>query len=446
VIEGFYGQPWTAAVRREVVEFLAPRGMNAYVYAPKHDPFHRDRWRESPPPDEVDTLHDLAAECASAGVRFGFCLSPGLDFDGTDADHELLWKRLEPSVEAGVDWLVLAFDDIEMPPEAGGVHAEASARVLDQLRARHPDGHLSVVPTDYVGSRPTPYLDALVAGLPDDVDVMWTGRTIVSPTISTEEASARRDASGGHPVLIWDNYPVNDGIMKPALHLGPLTGRDADLADAAVGLLANPMPQGRASLVALATAMAYAVDPASYDPATAWDDAVSAVAERHDAPWLRSLALACSSSALTDPTSLDLHRLIDADDLDAIRSRMTDSRRDAAAIRAAAEAGAPLAVEVQPWAEQMEREAVAGLEAVEVLSGGRRDERDVVLHSMVMVQTWHEARSGPRIAFGPRLACYPALVQAGDTLAVDPDGVVVEGGSAIDRLCRQALARLGRAA
>ncbi|HEY4397239.1 MAG TPA: beta-N-acetylglucosaminidase domain-containing protein, partial [Acidimicrobiia bacterium] len=43
VIEGFYGRPWSLTDRLEMIEFLAERGMNAYVYAPKSDPKHRDR-------------------------------------------------------------------------------------------------------------------------------------------------------------------------------------------------------------------------------------------------------------------------------------------------------------------------------------------------------------------------------------------------------------------
>jgi hyaluronoglucosaminidase len=46
VIEGFYGPPWSHDARLEVVEFLAGYAMNAYVYAPKSDPKHRERWRD----------------------------------------------------------------------------------------------------------------------------------------------------------------------------------------------------------------------------------------------------------------------------------------------------------------------------------------------------------------------------------------------------------------
>ena len=35
IVEGFYGTPWSHEARLDAITFLAPRGLNAYVYAPK---------------------------------------------------------------------------------------------------------------------------------------------------------------------------------------------------------------------------------------------------------------------------------------------------------------------------------------------------------------------------------------------------------------------------
>ena len=45
VIEGYYGRPWTQAQRLELIDFLADRGMNTFVYGPKDDPLVRRDWR-----------------------------------------------------------------------------------------------------------------------------------------------------------------------------------------------------------------------------------------------------------------------------------------------------------------------------------------------------------------------------------------------------------------
>jgi hyaluronoglucosaminidase len=55
-IEGFYGSPWTQQERLDQLDFYGRFKLNTYVYAPKDDPYHRDRWREPYPADLVAGL------------------------------------------------------------------------------------------------------------------------------------------------------------------------------------------------------------------------------------------------------------------------------------------------------------------------------------------------------------------------------------------------------
>ncbi|HUF83480.1 MAG TPA: protein O-GlcNAcase, partial [Acidimicrobiia bacterium] len=276
VIEGFYGPPWTPDARLALVEFIAERGMNAYVYAPKSDPKHRDRWREPYDEHEAGHFHHLASRAAGGGVRFGFAISPGLDIDyGDVGDRDALLAKLTPLVDAGVAWFVLALDDIPPRPDLAADQAGLAAWLLEALRARNRDVALALVPTEYVGTRPTPYLRDLAQRLPTELeDVMWTGPTVCSPAITADHARQWADALDGRQPLLWDNYPVNDGPMERALHLGPYRGRPPELSDALAGVLCNPMIQPHASRVALATAADYLADPAHYDPAAAWAGAI----------------------------------------------------------------------------------------------------------------------------------------------------------------------------
>ena len=167
IVEGFYGPPWSYGARRDVLSFVAPLGMNAYVYAPKDDPFHRTRWREPYPADEQAALRALAAHCREVGVRFGFAISPGLDITyESEADRAQLDAKLAPLIDAGVDWFVLALDDIPAAPGLAARQAELATwlhgRVGDQL----PGAAITVCPTEYVGTRPSPYLGDLAAGSP----------------------------------------------------------------------------------------------------------------------------------------------------------------------------------------------------------------------------------------------------------------------------------------
>ena len=53
VVEGFYGDPWTHENRLDILEFSSARGFNAYIYAPKDDPYHRNLWREKYPAEKL---------------------------------------------------------------------------------------------------------------------------------------------------------------------------------------------------------------------------------------------------------------------------------------------------------------------------------------------------------------------------------------------------------
>ena len=170
-------------------------------------------------------------------------------------------------VAVGAGLVVLALDDI---PFGGGAQGEAHARVTTWL-ADHLAGRadLVLVPTEYVGTRPSPQLEALARGVPSSVPIAWTGRAVVNDTITVADAEARAASLAGRRPLLWDNYPVNDGVMGDRLFVGPLRGREPGLAAACSGYLANPMEQARASLLPLASVAAFLRGD---DPALVWRD------------------------------------------------------------------------------------------------------------------------------------------------------------------------------
>ena len=72
------------------------------------------------------------------------------------------------------------------------------------------------------------------------------------------------------PLLLWDNYPVNDLSMSDELHLAPLTGRDPRLPECVYGYLNNPLLQEDLSFLPLATCFDYAWAPAKYRAESSW--------------------------------------------------------------------------------------------------------------------------------------------------------------------------------
>jgi hyaluronoglucosaminidase len=463
IVEGFYGEPWSHAARLDVLSFVAARGMNAYVYAPKDDAKHRAQWREPYDAERFAEFRSLIGHARSEGISFGFAISPGLDIDyGAPADRAALLAKLQPFAAAGVEWFLLLLDDIPPAPGIAPRQADIARWLLDALRAESTAASLALCPTEYIGMRSSPYLAALAEGLPDDVDVMWTGPTVCSRTISAAEARARSEALGGRLPLLWDNYPVNDASMEPALHLGPYTGRDSDLADVTAGILCNPMRHPYASQVGLATAADFLRDPDSYDPDSSWRRAIDAVGGARRAP-LRALAEACADGPLRDPSELDLARRVSELEDEVDGPGWPEALRNTAEVLRAAKrvkddfsGDDPLSREVAPWAAAVAFEADAGLAALRLLQQVRPvtivangtgracaiDAETAMQAAFMVLYAWSGVRRNDRVAFGPRFMFYSSIVQLADgSPALDVGEALREDRNAIDALCRLALAQ-----
>jgi hyaluronoglucosaminidase len=460
VIEGFYGTPWRHEERLALLEFLGAHKLNAYVYAPKDDAKHRAQWRELYTRDELTQFAELVAAGRAADVVVGYAIAPGLDIAyGKPDEQAALLAKLTPLLYLGCEWIVLALDDITLRAGLGAEHAALAEWLHGELAGFH-GPRLSLVPTDYVGTARTPYLDELAAGLPAGIDLMWTGRTVCSPTITAAEARARAMVTGGRRPLVWDNFPVNDGAMSAALHLGPYEGRDPALADTVEGILLNPMTQPRASRVALATAAAYFTDPAGYDADAAWTSVLTDLG----GPPLRDLAGACGSGPLRPPEHLALHRLVDdlEGELDG-PGWCAPLAALAARLRTDRELEIPdpaLRLEAAPWVQQLHREARAGMAAVRLLQcahpivqvaadgtgrAGPPDDTMSLLAAFSLQHVWAEARAGTEIVHGPRFTTYPAIALTPDGRPIlDPVAGFVEDRNAVDRLARLALAAYQR--
>jgi hypothetical protein len=388
VIEGFYGPPWSGEARRDVIRFIAGKGMNTFVYAPKNDPFHRVRWRDPYPADALADLARTAAVARRARVHFVYALSPALDVCyACDADFRALTAKLAQVATAGVRRFALLFDDAPMALDDpidvarfGGRDAAALARaqaVLANrtarwLRRRGLGRLVLFVPTDYAGDACRPYHVELGRRLARGLPVGWTGGGVFAPTITAAEARARRRCLR-HPVVLWDNYPANDTVLSINLHLGPLTGRDPELPRVLRGHLFNPMREAHASFVALGTAAAYLRNPHGYDPERAW----RAVLAELGGPGFAVLAENTRSSALDLTDARPLAAAVDAvaGAFDspgwaaAVAALAGEEARQAAAPAAiAAELGeSPLAAEIAPWVTELAAHAARGAEAVALL-------------------------------------------------------------------------------
>lgn len=297
VVEGFYGPPWTQRERLDALDYLAAHKANSYMYSPKDDPYLRERWRDPYPPDLLAQLRELIGRAVSDHVTFSYALSPGLSICySSPGDIAALLAKLDSIYALGARSFAIPLDDIDEPPgsdhfvwhcprdsafgsgsgAAGAAQAQLLDRVDDWVRAKGDVRPLQIVPTEFYGVADSPYKTALREGLAPDVIVMWTGGSIVSPTITVDEATAAR-AVFGHDILLWDNYPVNDYIPG-RLPLGPYTGRQDGLSGSLAGILSNPSIQPTVSRVGLFSVAAFDWNDSKFQPTAAWSAALQELA------------------------------------------------------------------------------------------------------------------------------------------------------------------------
>ncbi|GIF17042.1 protein O-GlcNAcase [Actinoplanes teichomyceticus] len=387
-VEGFYGPPWSPAQRLAHLEFSARVGLDTYVYAPKGDAHHRLRWREPYPAAELAQLRELATAARRLGVRFVYAISPGLDmgFAG-EADHRALAGKAGQLAGAGVEQFALFFDDVPAEltrPEdvarwpgaggAGAAHGVACTRfVTGFLAARGLRRSLLVCPTDYAGTRETPYRREFARTAPPDALIAWTGRDVVVGSVTRDEID-RAAAAYRRRLVLWDNFPVNDFAPR-RLFLGPLTGRTPDVGGSAlVGVLANPMPLAVPSRIPLVSVADWAADPAGYDPARSAARALPLVAGA-GADDLAPLVRVSSSWPPSAVPDAQLARTADAalagdpGARAALSARLAELARGCRAATRPADLIAPL----RPWLAAGAAMADAGLAAARLLTGTSRD-------------------------------------------------------------------------
>jgi hypothetical protein len=292
LIEGFYGQPWSWRERTAALFTLARAGLDLYLYAPKDDPYHRELWREPYPQGSAVGFLALFEAASVLGVRAVAGVSPFIDFDPDDEDdYATLRDKLLGFVTLGAHGVALLADDIELEADVtvdgalGEQHAAIANRLLADLQAEFPEVGLWFVPTVYSDDRldrwegSAAYLEALQA-LDPSIPIMWTGTGTFAETIDAADLDTVRGLIGRDP-LIWDNYWANDAwdLLSGRVHLSAYNGRAPDLADAVLGIGANPMIQGSLSRLNAGALAAWLAEPAADTQASGWATAAQLEAE-----------------------------------------------------------------------------------------------------------------------------------------------------------------------
>ena len=271
-VEGFYGTPWSHEARKSQLEFYGRNKMNVYIYGPKDDPWHRDKWREPYPEAEAKRIGELVEVAKKNGVNFYWAIHPGVDIKWNDEDRDKLMAKLEVMYQLGVRSFAVFFDDIW----GEGAQADKQAALLNYIddnfvQVKKDVAPLILCPTEYNkgwANEEKGYLRTLGNNLNKGIEVMWTGNSVVAcidkPTM--EWINERIQRKG----YIWLNFPVNDFVRDHIL-MGPAYGNGLDIATDVSGFVSNPMEYAETSKISLYGIADYCWNMEAYDYQSNWE-------------------------------------------------------------------------------------------------------------------------------------------------------------------------------
>lgn len=279
VVEGFYGNPWSETDRKRQFAFYGANKMNIYIYGPKDDPYHRNRWRENYPANKAAELKRLIEAAHENKVQFTWALHPGLDIKWNKTDSLNVLNKLESVYQLGCRRFAIFFDDISGDGGKAANQAALLNYVTEEFIHKHNLEPLIMCPTAYNRAYMSgDYLQVLGANTNPEVHIMWTGNSVV-------DMINKSDLDYVNPIIkrnayIWLNYPVNDYCIDHML-MGKLYGNDQNIATQLSGFTSNPMEYAEASKVALFSLADYTWNMADYNPQQSWERAISYLMPEH---------------------------------------------------------------------------------------------------------------------------------------------------------------------
>lgn len=284
-IEGFYGTPWKAEQRPEMMYLLAKYGENTHYYAPKDDLYHRKMWRELYPQEDLLHLKKLVDVSKDLCMDFCYCIAPGYSIKySSEEDFNALCEKTRQLYSIGITSFGLLLDDI--PPSL--YYEEDKALYTETVNAhiylckhyyaflKTLGAELTVCPMEYFGDGQGYYISRLGREIDAEISLFYTGEDICSKRIRTSDAVDFERATLKQP-LYWDNFPVNDAEMFKEMHISPIIGRDRDLFKSCKGIISNCMEYFNCNKIPLLTVAMYLWNPDKYDPESAFNEAVETI-------------------------------------------------------------------------------------------------------------------------------------------------------------------------
>lgn len=375
VVEGFYGTPWSHAVRLSLIDFYGKYKLNTYVYGPKDDPYHSSpNWRLPYPEKEQKDIKELVEACKRNRVDFVWAIHPGKDIKWNEEDYQNLVRKFNLMYDDGVRSFAIFFDDIS----GEGTNPERQVELLNRLtkefvKTKGDVSPLIICPTDYsklwAKAGEDGPLSIYGKKLDPSVRVFWTGDVVCSDV--TKSTLDWVDSRIKRPAFFWWNYAVTDYVRNIILQ-GPVYGLETSLTNNDMcGLLSNPMEHGEASKLSLYSVADYTWNPAVYNPIDSWERGLEVMMPRAKEAY-RTFAIhsADTETGYRRDESWETEAFRLADYTQAKRDNLYKEFERVAKAPAEIEAGctdALLIKELKPWLTEFGKLGERGKKAIELM-------------------------------------------------------------------------------
>lgn len=306
VIEGYYGIPWGNKKRADIMKFTSEFKGNVFIFAPKDDPYHRDKWYELYPQEELEEISKLARLGESIKTRYVWTISPfkkdssPIDEDNFEESVVKLLDKFNQLYDCGVRQFGVLGDDVGKLPK------ETVVKVMKEVskwgREKGDVYDFVFVPASYVLADwgfDADELDIYSKEFPNDVQIMFTGDITCAPiTQSAINGFKTKETKIGfrRDPLFWMNWPVNDIDRKETIRvfMGKAEMYHKGVTNI-VGTVTNPMQEAYASFPAIFQTCDYSWNTESFDYEKSWRDSFKHI-ENETADYLLEIATHMSSA------------------------------------------------------------------------------------------------------------------------------------------------------
>ena len=274
LVEGYYGNPYSEENRMSLFEMFGRQKMNVYIYGPKDDKYHKEKWRENYPTAQGKKITEYVNAAKANKVEFVWAIHPGDDIQWNDTDRRNIVNKLKAMYNLGVRTFAVFFDDVwGGEGTRGDKQAELMNYITEQLAASYDDVNPCIIcPTQYnKGWSSGDYLNTLGSTMNKEVRIMWTGNSVVDMINKSDMTWINNQIS--RKAFIWLNYPVTDYCINHLL-MGPTWGNDLDIANMLSGFTSNPMEYAEASKLSLFSIGEYNWNMTEYDADESWVEAI----------------------------------------------------------------------------------------------------------------------------------------------------------------------------